>query len=192
MVRKGLKYLGITLGSLIGIAIVAVFVTQRVSDGPIEMLQGGSFKSGELVEEPVTDWSFAAGSNIEFELVGFGTSRTAGYIVHDGQAYMTCDLGFIWNRLEPGTTKRVLNLLYIFKRWHTDAVEDGRGLIRVDGEKIYRTNFVKVDDPELNAILRSELEELARGYFAPAELGPPPQEPPNDVWFFRMDPWVVE
>ena len=188
MVRKGLKYIGIFLAVAITLAVIALMITQRVADGPIEMLQGGSFKTGELVEEPVTDWSFALEKEVQFELVGFGTSRTAGFIMHDGVAYMTCDLGFIWNRLEPGMTKRILSLIYTFKRWHHDAVEDGRVLLRVDGEKIYKTNFVKVEDPELNAILRGEMEDLARGYFAPGELGPPPEEPPNDVWFFRMDP----
>ena len=118
--------------------------------------------------------------------VGFGTSRTAGYIMHDGVAYMTCDLGFMWNRLE-GQQRWILHLIYIFKRWHEDALEDGRARLRIDG-KIYRTNFVKVEDAELNEILRGKLEDLGREYFAPAELGPPPDEPPNDVWFFRMDP----
>jgi hypothetical protein len=46
---------------------------------------------------------------------------------------------------------------------------------------------VKVDDAELEATLRAKLEDLAREWIAPAELGPPPPEEPNDVWFFRMD-----
>jgi hypothetical protein len=49
---------------------------------------------------------------------------------------------------------------------------------------------VKVEDPKLNAALRAELEDLARQYVAPAELGPPPAEEPSDVWFFRMDPRI--
>ena len=185
-VVRWLKYLGIFLGFLVAVAITAVIITQRVSDGPIEFLQGGSFKTGEFVTEPVTDWSIGVGKNSEFELVGAGTSRTAGYIMHEGVAYMTCDLGFMWNRLDSGTTKSLLRLIYTFKRWHTDAVEDGRALIRIDG-KIYKTQFVKEEDPEIIAALRIELEALAREYFAPQELGPPPAKAPNDVWFFRMD-----
>lgn len=184
---RGLKYLGIFLGSAVIIAIFAVVITQRVSDGPMVFLQGGSFKTGELVEEPVTDWSFGVGKNTEFELIGYGTSRVAGYIMHDGIAYMTCDLGFIWNRFESGQRRWILNLIYIFKRWHEDAEKDGRALLRIDG-KLYKANFVKVEDPELNQTLRSILEDLAREFIAPEELGPPPTEPPNDIWFFRMDP----
>ena len=45
----------------------------------------------------------------------------------------------------------------------------------------YKANFVKVHDPELNAILRAKLEDLGRKYIAPQELGPPPTDPPNDI-----------
>jgi len=186
MVLTWLKYIGIGLVVVIAIAVAGILITQRISDGPIEFLQGGPFKTGERIDAPVTDWSFGVGKPTEFELVGFGTSRTAGYIMHDGVAYMTCDLGYMWNRFE-GRTRYILNLIYVFKHWHKDAVEDGRALLRIDG-KIYKANFVKVEDPELNAALRAEMEEMARKYFAPAELGPPPAEPPNDIWFFRMDP----
>ena len=184
---RWIKYLGVFLGAAVVLATVAVLVTQRVSDGPTAFLQGGPFRTGELVEEPVRDWSFGVGKPMAFELVGFGTSRTAGYIMHDGVAYMTCDLGYMWNRLEDGYQKWLLNLIYVFKRWHEDAVEDGRALLRIDG-KLYKAQFVKVEDPELNRILRGKLEDLARKYFAPQELGPPPTEEPNDIWFFRMDP----
>lgn len=189
MVLTWLKYIGIFLVSVIIVAVVALLVTQRVSDGPIEFLQGGSFKTGELVEGPITDWSFAKDKRTEFELVGFGTSRVAGPIFHEGIAYMTCDLGFMWNRLDSGPQKRLLQLIYTFKRWHRDALEDGRALLRVEG-KLYKTNLVKVEDPELNAILKARLETLAQEYFAPMELGPPPDEKPNDIWFFRMDPRI--
>lgn len=181
------KWMALAIGTLAMIGIAAVLVVQRVSDGPTEFLQGGPFRNAELVEGPVTDWSFGVGKPTAFELVGFGTSRTAGYIVHDGVAYMTCDLGFMWNRLESGPERWLLNLIYLFKRWHKDALEDGRALIRIEG-KLYKTQFVKVDDPELEQILRARLEVLAKDYFAPQTLGPPPTEGPKDIWFFRMDP----
>lgn len=188
MVLGWLKYLAVGLAALIAVATMAILITQRVSDGPIEFLQGGPFKTGVRVDEPVTDWTFGLDKTVEFELVGFGTSRTAGYIIHDGVAYMTCDLGFMWNRLE-GRQRTILRLIYLFKHWHEDAVQDGRALLRIDG-KIYKANFVKVDDPELEAALRAQLEDLAREYFTTVKLGPPPAEPPNDIWFFRMDPRV--
>ena len=138
--RTIFKYITIGLAALILAGIAAILLVQRFSDGPVEPMQGGPFTTGEIVAEPVDDWSFAANRNIEFELSGFGTSRVAGFIMHEGDAYMTCDLGFIWNRFEPGNQKRLLHLIYIFKRWHTDALEDGRARVRIDG-KIYNTQL---------------------------------------------------
>ena len=185
MVLRLTKYVVVGFVALVLLAAVGILIVQRVSDGPIEPMQGGPFTTGELIEAPVTDWSFGAGKSVEFELVGFGTSRVAGYIMLDGAAYMTCDLGFMWNRL-AGQQRLILSLIYLFKRWHEDAVEDGRARLRIDG-RIYNADFVKVDDPEIEARLRAKMEDLAREYFAPATLGPPPAEPPNDVWFFRID-----
>lgn len=190
MALRFFKYFAGTLLVLIIVTIISILLVQRFSDGPIEPMQGGPFKTGEVITEPVTDWSFAAGRNIEFELVGPGTSRVAGFIMHDGHAYMTCDLGFIWNRFENSNQRRILQTLYIFKRWHQDAQEDGRARIRTDG-KIYRTHFVKVTDPELNSALRGKLEALAQEYFS-TPLPSAPAEPPNDVWFFRMDPPIPD
>lgn len=186
MTMKFVKYFAAALLILIIATILSILVIQRFSDGPIEPMQGGPFKTGEVITEPVTDWSFAAGRNVEFELVGPGTSRVAGFIMHDGQAYMTCDLGFIWNRFEDSSQRRILQTLYIFKRWHKDAQEDGRARIRTEG-RIYPTYFVKVTDPELNSALRGKLEALAQEYFS-TPLPPAPVQPPDDVWFFRMDP----
>tara|TARA_R110002072_G_scaffold59158_1_gene150675 strand:- start:13318 stop:13872 length:555 start_codon:yes stop_codon:yes gene_type:complete len=178
-----LKYLGVGLLVIIISLSLGVVVVQRVSDGPIEFLQGGPFQTGEVVKEPVTDWSFGELGNTQFELVGYGTSRRAGFIMLDGVAYMTCDLGFIWNRLE-GMPKMVLNLIYVFKSWHLDAVEDGRARIRLDG-KIYETQFTKVEDPELQEKLKLRIETIFREMFG--ELGPQPVNGPKDIWFFRID-----
>lgn len=180
---KFLKYLGYGLLVTIPILIAAVMVVQRVSDGPIEPLQGGPFTTGEIVETPVQDWSFGELKNTQFELEGFGTSRRAGYIMLDGVAYMTCDLGFMWNRLE-GPGRILLNLIYVFKRWHLDAMEDGRARIRLDG-KIYLAQFTKVDDPELQDRLKLRVEALFDQMFG--EIGPAPIEEPSDMWFFRID-----
>ncbi len=178
-----LKYMGYGLLATILTLILAVMVIQRVSDGPIEPLQGGPFTTGEIVEAPVDDWSFGELKNTQFELEGFGTSRRAGYIMLDGVAYMTCDLGFMWNRLE-GPGRIILNLIYVFKTWHLDAMEDGRARIRLDG-KIYLAEFTKVDDAELQERLKRRVETLFGQMFG--EIGPAPTEGPNDMWFFRID-----
>jgi len=187
MIVKFVKYSLCALLAACLLAIAYIFYLQNTSDGPIEPMQGGPFLTGEVIETPVDDWSFAAGSTVEFELEGFSTSRMAGYIMHEGEAYMTCDLGYIWNRLDFGAQKLILRTLYTFKHWHTDALEDGRVRIRHEG-KIYKTNFVKVEDPELNQQLRKILEAQAKEYFLPMELPPEPTSEPNDIWFFKMEP----
>ena len=186
MVIKILKFLLIAVLLAFLLAVAIILYLQRTSDGPIEPMQGGPFVTGEIVNTPVHDWTFAAANPVPFELEAFGTTRMAGFIMHEGEAYMTCDLGFIWNRLQPGMQKTVLRVLYTFKQWHTDAVEDGRGRIRIDGN-IYPVMFSKVEDPALNQALRDTIEAQAQEYFAPLELGPEPEEAPNDIWFFKME-----
>ncbi len=180
---KILKILTVGLFAIVVALILSVLVVQRVSDGPIEPLQGGPFQTGELVEEPVEDWSFGELANVQFELEGYGTSRRAGYIMLDGEAYMTCDLGYMWNRFD-GVQKLILHTIYIFKTWHLDAVQDGRALVRIDG-KIYKAQFTKVEDRELQERLKFRIEKLATEMFG--DLGPAPMNAPNDMWFFRMD-----
>jgi hypothetical protein len=188
MVMQWLKWFGIGVGGLALTVVVGVLVAQRVADGPmLGFLQGGPLRSGEPVPGPIEDWSFAVGKSLEFELVGFGTSRTAGIILHDGVPYISCDLGFIWNRLEGGIGRAIPHAIYLFKHWHTDAEEDGRVRMRIEG-RIYEGTLTRVQDPGQLANLKATLEDLARGYMAPTVLGPPPAEPPNDIWFFRVDP----
>lgn len=183
---KILKYSLALLGLLSVAAIGTIFYLQSTSDGPIEPMQGGPFQTGEIVNTLVEDWSFGAANPVAFELEGFGTSRMAGYIMHEGEAYMTCDLGYIWNRFEPSMQKLILRTLYTFKHWHTDAVEDGRIRLRIDG-KIYKANLEKVVDSNLNQQLRALLEDQAREYLSPMELPAGSPEAPNDVWFFKME-----
>jgi hypothetical protein len=186
-VVKWLKYLGIAVVGIIALFAGAILAWQKMSDGPYGPLQGGSFKTGEIVSEPITDWSFLPVDigEIQFELVGFGTSRITGAMIHEGEFYIPCDLGYMWGRFE-GRSRFILNVLYIFKHWHTDAEEDGRAILRIDG-KLYPGEIVRVTDPGLEATLRHELELMAQRWLAPVVLAPAPTEPPNDIWFFRFE-----
>jgi len=186
MAIRILKYALLSIPVVALLAVVSILYLQRTSDGPIEPMQGGPFRTGDVVEMPVEDWSFAAASPVAFELEGFGSSRMAGYIMYEGQAYMTCDLGFIWNRLEPGMQKFMLRMMYTFKHWHTDALEDGRIRLRIDG-RIFRAQLEKVEDPQLNQSLRRVIEEQARDYFAPMDLPAATSDEPNDIWFFKIE-----
>ncbi len=176
-------FIGLVLALVLG--IVGLMIYQRLSDGPTGPLTGGPFTTGQVIEQPVSDWAGLSG-DFEFELVAHGTSRTAGGVLHEGQLYLTCDLGFIWSRLPSGSSRNVLQLIWWFKNWHEKAMNDGRIRIRKDG-KLYSANLTRVNEPELIEALKVTLENEAAKFFAPRELGPRPPSPPNDIWFFLID-----
>ena len=187
---KWVKWLVSMVVGLIVLSVIGILIAQRVSDGPMGPLTGSSFTSGEWVNEPPQDWSVLNG-DFEFELVGEGTSRTAGGVMLGDQVYITCDLGFIWSRLPDGLARNMLHVIWWFKDWHLKAEQDGRVVIRKDG-RLYPVMITRVQDPEVIEGLKVTLEELAAGYFAPTELGPRPTEAPNDIWFFSVDFRPVE
>ncbi len=154
---KFLKIAGIGIvGLLVFIGLVAFGA--RFADGPVAILPGGPFTSGEWVEETDVDWSFAADVQ-EIELQSSERSRTTWVLVLDGAAYVPVSLSF-----PPG------------KSWHHEALEDPAAVVRVDGKR-YRRTLVKVDDPELEA----RLEEVVLGKYTP-----PPSD--AGVWFFHLAP----
>lgn len=181
-IRNSLIIIGITIVAI----VVAGLIAQRMSDGPTGPIPGGELVSGELVTGPVDDWSFATEAEVEMQLVEPMGSRITGIMVHQGQPYVTCDLGFLWARMS-GRTRLILHTIYLFKQWHKDAVRDGRVVFRIDG-KLYERQLVRVTEPDLLAALRSQVEALAREWIAPEPFGDAPNEGPRDIWFFRVDP----
>ncbi len=184
-----LRWLGIALVALVAVlvaALIGIGVVARFSDGPIGPFPGGPLRTGTLVSAPEVDWSFADGREIELQLVEPPGSRTTGIMVHEAQLYVPCDLGFMWGRFS-GRTRWVLHLIYVFKRWHEDALLDGRVVLRIAGKR-YERLAVRVSDPELLATLRSQLEEMAAEWVSPDPLGDAPTDGPRDIWFFRIDP----
>lgn len=192
--RTWLTYGAAIVGTLAIAAYAAVLIAQRMSDGPLNaMIPGGPLEAGTLVMEQTIDWQAALGDRdmapVELQLVEPPGSRYVGIMVHDGELYVPCDLGYMWGRFS-GNQRRMLHLIYLFKHWHEDALLDGRTVVRIDGKR-YARQAVRVTDPALIAALKSQLEAMARAWVAPDELAPPPVEAPNDIWFFRMDPRPV-
>jgi hypothetical protein len=89
----------------------------------------------------------------------------------------------MWNRVEDHR-RILLNLIYVFKTGHLDAVGEGRALIRPDG-KIFPAQFTKVEDAELQDKLKLRVEEMFDQMSG--EIGPAPIEEPIDMRFFRID-----
>jgi hypothetical protein len=148
---------------LVGVGIVAGLA--RLHDGPVGILAGGPFETGELVTAPVTDWSFAKDiREVELQLLDPDRSRTVWIVVHEGEAYVPC--GFLD--------------LPLWKQWPHEAERDGRAILRME-DKLYERQAVRVTEP---AVYQSVLEEAARKYGFDTGAEPDPES----VWVFRLEP----
>ena len=156
------------LVSGIVVVILAFFVVTRFTDGPMGIITGGAFSSGEVVsEEP--DWRYVKDYDIvEFQLLDPARSRTTWIVEHDGRifipsGYMLSTVGKIW------------------KQWPLQAEKDGRAILRVDA-KLYPRQLVRIkDDPVLPAVLA----ELSRKYANGAQI-PVSEVSRGSLWIFEL------
>jgi len=165
---KYLRYLAYTLVTLI-VAIGLFLFGARFADGPIEIIAGGPFTSGEQYTGPEPDWSFLRDTpTVEFQLLDPARSRTTWIIEHEGKiyipsGYMTTTWGKIW------------------KQWPIEAEKDGRAILRVNGT-LYERQLRRIQDgPELAPIVKilgekykltSSVDAVTSGY----------------LWLFEMSP----
>jgi hypothetical protein len=145
------------------IALVAIlFFAARLHDGPLGPIPGGPLAAGVEVSEPVSDWSFATDvDEIELQLTSQGRSRITWVLVHEGQAYVPCSLGF-----PPGKT------------WYKEAAKDGRAVLRIEGKR-YPVMLTKLDDAAAQQMEATVRAEVTRKYG---------QAPSSDAgfWLFRV------
>lgn len=154
--------------AVIVVVVLAFFVVTRFTDGPMGIITGGAFSSGEVVsEEP--DWRYLKDYDIvEFQLLDPARSRTTWIIEHDGRifipsGYMLSTVGKIW------------------KQWPLQAEKDGRAILRVDA-KLYPRQLVRIkDDPVLPAVLA----ELSRKYANGAQI-PVSEVSRGSLWIFEL------
>ena len=152
--------LRIVLGAIALVALL--FFGARFRDGPLGPIPGGALEAGPEVSAPIGDWSFAKDvGEIELQLASQTTSRTTWILVHEGQAYVPCSLGF-----PPG------------KSWYKQAVVDGRATLRIEGKR-YSVTLTKLDDAAVQQLEATVRSEVTRKYG---------QMPPSDagVWLFRV------
>jgi hypothetical protein len=150
------------IAALLVAAIALVFLSARFHDGPLGPIPGGPIASGELVSQPVGDWTFAKDTGeIQLQLTSQQRSRTVWFLVLDGKAYVPCSLSF------PPR-----------KSWHKEALVDGRAVLRIDGKR-YPVQLTKVDDAVVQQMGESVRGELSRKY---GQL--PPGE--GGAWLFQV------
>ena len=162
------------VGGLLALLIVltgGLLVGARFADGPIAIIAGGPFTSGELVSGAEPDWSFVRDvREVEFQLLDPARSRTTWILDHEGKAYIPC--GYMttwWGKL--------------WKRWPLEAERDPRILLRI-GDALYERQLVRIQEGEIVAPL---LAELSRKYAGGREI---PMEAVTSgyLWLYELAP----
>jgi hypothetical protein len=158
---------GVVVIMALGIGVLVVLA--RFSDGPIAIVAGGPFRSGEPHQGPEPDWSFVRDvDTVEFQLLDPPRSRTTWILLHEGRiyipsGYMTTSWGRLW------------------KQWPPEAERDGRALLRV-GDTVYPRQLVRVGDSARVAAL---VAEINRKYGAGAT---PAAVESGYLWLFELQP----
>ena len=155
---------------LIVVLVVGVVTAARFNDGPVGVIAGGPFTTGNLHSGNEPDWSFAHDiGEVQFQSLDPERSRTSWIVEVDGRifipsGYMTTFWGKIW------------------KQWPHEAEEDGRVLLRIDGT-IYERHLDRIHEGE---ILNPILAELGRKYLG----GDVPLEAVTSgyLWIFEASP----
>ncbi|NIP16454.1 MAG: hypothetical protein GWM88_17575 [Pseudomonadales bacterium] len=147
LIKTVLKVLAGLIGAIV-IGVGVLVIVARSSDGPLGIVAGGAFSSGELHQGPEPRWDTLVDvDTVEFQSLDPARSRTTWIAVHDARifipsGYMTTWWGRLW------------------KQWPIEAERDGRVILRADG-KLYERELVRVmAGPELPPVLA----ELGRKY----------------------------
>lgn len=163
-----IRWFGIFVVAVI-VAIGAVLVAARFSDGPLGMIAGGPFVAGERVTGPDPDWTFVRDMpTVEMQLLSPARSRTTWILEHDGKIYIPC--GYMTSAVGK-----------LWKRWPIEAEQDGRAILRVNG-KLYSRQLVRIQQGPL---LEPLTKELNRKYQA---LATPATVESGSLWLFELAP----
>ena len=167
-----LRKLFVAFGVLILILVVAIgalVLSARTSDGPLGVFAGGPLIAGELVTGPEPDWSFARDIRIiELQLLEPPRSRTTWLVEHEGKIYIAC--GYM-----ASTIGR------LWKQWPVEAERDGRAIVRIEGKRYQRT-LVRI---KTGSVLDGVTAELNRKYgftVMPAAVEA------EAIWIFELAP----
>lgn len=157
--------------AVLALLVGTLLVGARFADGPLAIVAGGPFTSGEHVTGPEPDWSFVSEiQEVEFQLLNPARSRTTWILDHEGKAYIPS--GYMttwWGR--------------IWKKWPIEAEKDGRTLLRI-GDQIYERQLVRVEEGPMIAPLLAQLSgKYANGAEIPIEA-----VSSGYLWIFELAP----
>ena len=153
------------------VAIGGLVVGARFADGPIEIIAGGPFTSGDLVTGPEPDWSFVEDlTEVEFQLLDPPRSRTTWVLHHEGKAYIPCGYMTSW-------------LGKLWKQWPHEAAKDPRILLRI-GDALYERELVRITE---GSEVEPLLARLGSKYVGGREISPE-MVTSGSLWLYELAP----
>jgi hypothetical protein len=162
----------LAIGTLVLIPVVAVgalAISARSSDGPSVIFSGGPLESGELVTDWESDWNFVRNvRTFELQLLNPPKSRTLWIVEVDGKLYLN-------SNYMGGLRQRY------WKQWPAQAEEDGRGIMRIGGKR-YPFMLTRIKS---GPVVEQVTEAFTRKYsveMIPAEVDA------QTLWLFEIAP----
>jgi hypothetical protein len=167
----------ILIGLLVAalLVVAAVLIGARFGDGPLEIVAGGPFTSGERYQGQEPDWDFVANRpTVEFQLLEPARSRTSWIVEHEGSIYIPSGyMNTTWGR--------------IWKQWPIEAERDGRALLRVD-DTVYERQLIRIKEGPAVAPV---VAKLTAKYFGGGDLATEDgmqQVATDSLWLFEVAP----
>lgn len=108
--------------SLLGLTLAGGTLLLSHADGPVFIFAGGPFRSGAQADFAELDWTaLDTALELELEIVEAARSRTLWFSVHNGAAYVACDLDCVDGKLS---------------RWPQQIEADNRVVVRIGGRRV--------------------------------------------------------
>jgi hypothetical protein len=153
------------------VLVVGVFIVARLHDGPLAIVAGGPFDSGEIYTGPEPDWSFLRDyATVEFQLLDPPRSRTTWIMEHDNRTFIVSGYMNTWYGK-------------LWKHWPAEAEADGRIILRVDG-RLYERRMVRIMGGDA---VPPVLSEISRKYFGGGPV-PESEVSSGNMWMFELTP----
>ncbi len=166
---KVLKWFAVFLGVIV-LAVAGFFISMRFHDGPMEIISGGPFKTGEVTATPES-WAWLKDRDtIEFQTMNPATSRTVWLVTHEDRlfmisGYMTTGYGKLW------------------KQWPHYLDEDDRVILRIDGKLYPQRLERKMEGPEVLPVMQEFSRKYGLG--VPEDIGMITR---GEAWLYEVVP----
>ena len=163
----------VSLLLIMGAVVVMALGAMRFSDGPIGILAGGAFSSGEL-RPTLSEFGFLEGRElVEFQTLNPATSRTL-WLVVDGQrlyfvsGYMNTWVGQIW------------------KQWPKHILKDNAIVLRADGGLYPQQLQRLLREPEVPQVMRKFAVKYGLGSEGMSDEAVYAMVARGDFWMFEV------